>query len=104
MNVFSVVHIRFSSDDITPTNLTIQDEYRVNSFYAVLDNIVTSIAERFDENHLAIVILCEKLFLTKTILTDDELKEIARFYDVSYGDLRAEQRLYKIALDEKKRI
>jgi hypothetical protein len=73
------VPLRFGGGDITPTNLTIQDEY-----------------------HLAIVILCEKLFLTKTFLIEDELKEIARFYDFSYDDLRAEERLYKIALDEKK--
>ena len=77
-------------------------EYCVNSFYAVLDNVVTSITERFDENRLAIVILYEKLLLTKTSLPEDELKEIARFYDFSYDNLRAEQRLYKIALDEKK--
>ncbi len=77
------VPLRFGGGDITPTNLTIKDEYCVNSFYAVLDNIVTSITERFDENRLAIVILCEKLFLTKTCLTEDELKEIARFYDFS---------------------
>ena len=96
------VPLRFGGCDITPTNLTIQDEYCINSFYAVLDNIVTSITERFDENRLAIVILCEKLFLTKTFLTEDELKEIVRFNDFSYDDLRAEQQLYKIALDEKK--
>ena len=62
------VPLRFGGGDITPTNLTIQDEYCINSFYAVLDNIVTSITERFDENRLAIVILCEKLFLTKALL------------------------------------
>ena len=69
-----------SGGDINPTNLTIvEDRYRDNSFYAVLDTIITSIKERFDENYLA-MILCEKLFLTKIFLVEDELRSIAQFY------------------------
>ena len=64
----------------------------------MIDNIVKSIKERFDENHLSIVILCEKLFLTKLLLIEDDLKQFARFYNISYDDLRAEQRLYKTTL------
>ena len=56
----------------------------------VIDNIVKSIKERFDKNHLVIVILCEKLFLTKLLLIADDLKQIARFYNISYDDLREE--------------
>ncbi|CAF4531757.1 unnamed protein product [Rotaria sp. Silwood1] len=96
------VPLRFGGGDATTINSTIQDQYRDQSFYAVLDSIVASIKERFDENNLSVVILCEKLFLTKVFLIEDELKEVARFYHISYDDLRAEQRLYKIALDGKK--
>ncbi|CAF2990658.1 unnamed protein product [Rotaria sp. Silwood2] len=76
------VSLRLGGDNINPVNGTVQDEYRINSFYAVLDIIVASIKERSDENYLHIIVLCEKLFLNK-------------------DDLRAKQRLYKIALDEK---
>jgi hypothetical protein len=92
------VPLRFGGGDINSINSSIQDEYRDNSFYAVLDNIIASIKERFDENHLAIIVLCEKLFLTKTYLDEGELKSITQFYNVSYDDLRAEQRLYKVAI------
>ncbi|CAF0940276.1 unnamed protein product [Adineta steineri] len=95
------VPLRYGGGDTNPVNSTVQDEYRVNSFYAVLDIIVTSIKERFDENYLHIIVLCEKLFLHKVFLVEDELKEIARFYNINYDDLRTEQRLYKIAFDEK---
>jgi hypothetical protein len=53
------VPLRLGGGEINPANSTIQDEYRVNSFYAVLDIIVTSIKERFDENYLYIIVLCE---------------------------------------------
>jgi hypothetical protein len=54
------VPLRFGGGNIGAANSTIQDEYRENSFYAVLDNIITSIEERFDNNYLAIIVLCEK--------------------------------------------
>jgi hypothetical protein len=54
------VPLRFGGGNIGAANSTIQDEYRENSFYAVLDNIITSIKERFDNNYLAIIVLCEK--------------------------------------------
>ena len=92
------IPLRFRGGEINPTIVTVQDEYLINSFYAVIDNIVKSIKERFDENHLSIVILCEKLFLTKLLLIEDDLKQFARFYNISYDDLRAEQRLYKTTL------
>jgi hypothetical protein len=76
--------LRCGRGDINSINSTIQDEYRDNS----------SIKERFVENYLAIIVLCEKLFLTKTFSVEDELK--------CYDDLRGEQRLYKVALDETK--
>ena len=88
------VPLRLGGGEINPAKSTIQDEYRVNSFYAVLDIIVTSIKERFDENYLYIIVLCEKLFLTKVFLVEDDLKNIARFDSMIYDDLRAEQRLY----------
>jgi hypothetical protein len=40
--------------------------------------------------------------LTKTFLIEDELKLIARFYNFNYDDLRAEQRLYKVAFNATK--
>ncbi|CAF1412058.1 unnamed protein product [Rotaria sordida] len=85
------IPLRFGGDEINPNLVTVQDEYRINSFYAVINNIIKSIEERFDENYLSIVVLYEKLFLTKVFLSEDELKEIARFYNISYDDLRAEQ-------------
>ncbi|CAF3629139.1 unnamed protein product [Rotaria sp. Silwood1] len=69
------VPLKLGGSDINSSNLTIKDEYRVNSFYAVLDEIVTSIKDRFDKNYLSIVVLCEKLFLTKVLLTLDEKKD-----------------------------
>jgi hypothetical protein len=40
--------------------------------------------------------------LTKAFLNERELKSVAQFYGVNYDDLRAEQRLYKVALDATK--
>ena len=48
-----------------------------------------------------VIVLCEKLFLTKVLLNDNELKQIVNFYNVNYDDLRSEQRMYKVAFDEK---
>ncbi|CAF4965576.1 unnamed protein product [Rotaria sp. Silwood1] len=45
------VPLRFGGGDATTINSTIQDQYRDQSFYAVLDSIVASIKERFDENN-----------------------------------------------------
>ena len=84
------IPLRFGGGEINPNIVTAQDEYCINSFYAAIDNIIKSIKERFDENHLSIVILCEKLFLTKLLLIEDDLKQIARFYNISYDDLREE--------------
>ncbi|CAF1033274.1 unnamed protein product [Rotaria sordida] len=84
------VPLKLGGGDINSSNLTIKDEYRVNSFYAVLDKIVTSIKDIFNKNYLSVVVLCEKLFLTKVLLSNDELKEIACFYNMNYDDLRAE--------------
>ncbi|CAF4848419.1 unnamed protein product, partial [Rotaria sp. Silwood2] len=40
----------------------------LNSFYAVLDAIILSIKERFNENSINVIVLCEKLFLTNFFL------------------------------------
>jgi hypothetical protein len=62
--------------DIVSTTLSVKDSYRVNSFYAVLDVIILSIKQRFNENNIKVIMLCEKLFLTKVFLNDDELNTL----------------------------
>jgi hypothetical protein len=89
---------RFGGGDVVSTTLSIKDSYRINSFDAVLDVIILSIKQRFDENNIKVIILCEKLFLTNVFLNDDELKYIVHFYNMDYDQLRSEQRLYKVAL------
>ncbi|CAF3062806.1 unnamed protein product [Rotaria socialis] len=98
------VPARLGGGDIISTTLAAKDNYRINSFYAVLDVIITSINERFNENSLSIVLLCEKLFLTNGFLNDLELQQIAQFYNMNYDELRSEQRFYKVALGQKKQI
>ncbi len=78
--------------------MNIKDHYRINTYYAVLDTIITSIENRFDENMINDILLMEKLFLTKTLLNENELKQLSKQYSLSYDDLRGEQRLYKTKL------
>jgi hypothetical protein len=47
------------------TTLNVKDYYRVNSYYVILDTIITSINNKFHENNIRIVVLMEKLFLSK---------------------------------------
>jgi len=61
----------------------------------VLDSIITSIENRFDENMIGDILLMEKLFLTKEFLNENELKQLSKQYSISYDDLKGEQRLYK---------
>ena len=93
------VPLCLGGDDVLPNNLTIQDEYRINSDYAVLGNIIISINNRFNENYLLVVVLNEILSLTKGLLNENELKLIARFHKMSYDNSRGEQRLYKTVID-----
>ncbi|CAF1660887.1 unnamed protein product [Adineta ricciae] len=95
------VPARFGGGDVLSTTLSVKDSYRIYSFDAVVDVIISSIKQRFDKNNIHIVILCEKLFLTNVFLDDAELTQIVKFYNVNYDDLRTEQRLYKVALGEK---
>ncbi len=78
--------------------MNIKDHYRINTYYAVLDTIITSIEDRFDENMINDILLMEKLFSTKTLLDENELKQLSKQYSLSYDDLRGEQRLYKTKL------
>src|ERR1700722_1790722 len=54
-----------------------------------------SIANRFDENMISDILLMEKLFLTKELLNEDELKQLSKQCSLNYDDLRGGQRLYK---------
>ncbi|CAF2535672.1 unnamed protein product [Rotaria sp. Silwood2] len=90
--------------DVVPSTFSVKDNYRVNSFYAVLDVIIVSIKERFNEDNLSIIVLCEKLFLTNVLLNDDEVKQISQFYNMNYDELKSEQRMYKVALGKKKQL
>jgi len=78
----------------------VKDQYRVNTYYAVLDSITNSIENRFDENMIGIVLVIEKLFLTNERLSENELRELSDHYSLSYDDLRGEQRLYKSRMTE----
>lgn len=78
--------------------MNIKDHYRINTYYAVLDTIITSIKNRFDENMINDILLMEKLFLTNTMLDENELKQLSKQYLLNYDDLRGEQRLYKAKL------
>ncbi len=79
-------------------HLTIKDRYRINTYYAVLDAIIVSIENRFDENMIGDILLMEKLFLTKELLDESELKQLSKQYSLSFDDLRGEQRLYKTTM------
>ncbi|CAF4905124.1 unnamed protein product [Rotaria sp. Silwood1] len=65
---------------------------------APCDTIITFIENRFDENMIDDILLMEKLFLTKVLLNENELKQLSKQYSLSYDDLRGEQRLYKAKL------
>ncbi|CAF4533637.1 unnamed protein product [Rotaria sp. Silwood2] len=85
---------------VIPDNFSIKDNYRVNSYFAVTDKIMTAIANRFDENNVDIVVLCEKLFLTKDLLSSDEIRQLTTFYELNYNDCKSEQLLYKTAINQ----
>ena len=53
---------KLGGGSVTPNTFSIKDSYRVNSFYAVLDQITMAIDNRFDENNVSVVVLCKKLF------------------------------------------
>jgi hypothetical protein len=57
---------------------------------------------KLDENIIGVVVLMEKLFLYKEFLNEDELHELTQFYSINYDDLKAEQRLYKNQMNNKK--
>ncbi|CAF3343574.1 unnamed protein product [Rotaria sp. Silwood2] len=95
---------RLGGGDVVATTLCVKDSYLVNSFYAVLDAIILSIKERFNENSINVIVLCEKLFLTKFFFNDYQLKQIFYFYNMNYDDLRTEQRMYQVALGEKNQL
>ncbi|CAF3696666.1 unnamed protein product, partial [Rotaria sp. Silwood1] len=65
---------------------------------APCDTIITFIENRFDENMIDDILLMEKLFLTKVLLNENELKQLSKQYSLRYDDLRGEQRLYKAKL------
>lgn len=76
-------------------SMSIKDLYRVNTYYPVLDTIITSIESRFDKNLIGPVLQMEKLFLSKESLSEIELKQLSKLYSFSYDDLRGAQQLYK---------
>ena len=96
------ISIRLGGGIDATTILSVKDYYRINTYYMTLDTIITSINNRFDENTIGIVVLMEKLFLTKDLLSDDEVKNLSKTYLVSYDDLKAEQQLYKNKMHNQK--
>ncbi|CAF4368700.1 unnamed protein product [Rotaria sp. Silwood2] len=84
------------------TELSVKDYYRINIYYIILDTIITSINNRFDENVIGVIVLMEKLFLSKELLNENELHDLSKTYSISYDDLKAEQRLYKVNMKQQK--
>jgi hypothetical protein len=78
----------------------VKDYYRINIYYVILDTIITSINNKFDENVIDVVILMEKLFLSKELLNENELRDLSQYYSIHYDDLNAEQRLYKTRMND----
>ena len=96
------VPIRFGGGNDGTSSLSVKDYYRINIYYVILDTIITSINHKFDENMIGIVVLMEKLFLSKELLNEDELRELTQFYCINFDDIKAEQRLYKNQINNKK--
>ena len=42
------------------------------------DSIIISIENRFDENMISLILLIEKLFLTKELFNEKELKQLSK--------------------------
>lgn len=93
---------RFGGGDDGAAGLIVKDYYRIKIYYVILDNIITSINHKFDENILGVVVLMEKLFLYKRFLNDDELHELTQFYSINYDNLKGEQQIYKNQMKDKK--
>jgi hypothetical protein len=68
-----------------------------------LDTVIASINNKFDENIIGIVVLMEKLFLSKELLNKNELEDLTQ-YCSTYDDLKAEQRLYKTKMNDQKQL
>ncbi|CAF1440606.1 unnamed protein product [Adineta ricciae] len=85
---------------VIPDDFSLKDNYRVNSYFAVIEKVTAAIDNRFDENNVEIVVLCERLFLTKNLLLSDEILQLTTFYGLSYTDCKSEQLLYKTALNQ----
>jgi hypothetical protein len=94
--------VRLGGVGCATTTLSVKDYYRINIYYVILDTIITSINNKFDENVIGIVLLMEKLFLSKELLNENELQDLTQYYSINYDDLKAEQRLYKTKMNDDK--
>ncbi|CAF3939864.1 unnamed protein product [Rotaria sordida] len=54
------IPVRFGGSDDGTAGLYVKDYYRIKIYYVILDNIITSINHKFDENILGVVVLMGK--------------------------------------------
>ncbi|XP_028044431.1 zinc finger MYM-type protein 1-like [Rhopalosiphum maidis] len=79
-------------------NTTINKHYKINIYFAVLDNIINDMSERFEENNLYILNCMQDILLNDTP-NNNSFKEINKMYGFDEDNLKAEtkilNRMYK---------
>ncbi|KAL4148362.1 hypothetical protein QTP88_002626 [Uroleucon formosanum] len=83
-------------------NTTINKHYKIYIFFAVLDNIINDMGERFEENNLY-VLNCMQDILLNDMPNNNSFKEINKMYGFDEYNLKAEttilNRMYKTVHD-----
>ncbi|KAL4149541.1 hypothetical protein QTP88_003470 [Uroleucon formosanum] len=84
-------------------NTTINKHYKINIYFAVLDNIINDMGERFEENNLY-VLNCMQDILLNDMPNNNSFKEINKMYGFDEDNLKAEttilNRMYKTVHDQ----
>ncbi|KAL4148283.1 hypothetical protein QTP88_002559 [Uroleucon formosanum] len=84
-------------------NTTINKHYKINIYFAVLDNIINDMGERFEENNLY-VLNCMQDILLNDMPNNNSFKEINKMYGFDEYNLKAEttilNRMYKTVHDQ----
>ncbi|KAL4098362.1 hypothetical protein QTP88_022991 [Uroleucon formosanum] len=84
-------------------NTIINKHYKINIYFAVLDNIINDMGERFEENNLY-VLNCMQDILLNDMPNNNSFKEINKMYGFDEDNLKAEttilNRMYKTVHDQ----
>ncbi|KAL4091238.1 hypothetical protein QTP88_025960 [Uroleucon formosanum] len=84
-------------------NTIINKHYKINIYFAVLDNIINGMGERFEENNLY-VLNCMQDILLNDMPNNNSFKEINKMYGFDEDNLKAEttilNRMYKTVHDQ----